>query len=341
MNDPNNIAGDEFEDNLNFRQVQQKPSQTPDEYQREQFDILSETCQQTQDNLKQANDALTLFDTLAKAVDQANWTDAVEAGERLLQLYPDLSQPQAWLSQARAKLKAVEHHTSIGSDMTIWEKDGKEMVCIPAGAFLYGDDQQKKELSEFWIDKTPVTNAEYKKFLDATPFYRVPLVKADWAQPYNWDKKTRSFPVGKADHPVVLVDWEDARAYTQWAGKRLPTEEEWEKAVRGTDGRKFSWGDAPPTPELCNFSRNEGGPTPVGNYSPQGDSPYGCVDMSGNIWEWTASDYDSEFKVLRGGSWCNLGERVRAAYRTPSMSPGTRLKFFGFRCAVSPVALSV
>jgi formylglycine-generating enzyme required for sulfatase activity len=102
-------------------------------------------------------------------------------------------------------------------------------------------------------------------------------------EPYNWDRQSRTFPPYKAGHPVVLVSWHDAVAYAGWAGKRLPTEEEWEKAARGTDGRKYPWGDQELTPELCYFDRNVGGTTPVGRYSPQGDSPYGCVDMAGNV----------------------------------------------------------
>jgi formylglycine-generating enzyme required for sulfatase activity len=97
---------------------------------------------------------------------------------------------------------------------------------------------------------------------------------------------------GITDHPV-RVSWHDAVAYATWAGKRLPSEEEWEKAARGTDGRKYPWGDEEPTPDLCNFGKNEGGTTPVGKYSPQGDSPYGCADMAGNVWEWTSSGCSS------------------------------------------------
>ena len=134
------------------------------------------------------------------------------------------------------------------------------------------------------------------------------------------------------DHPVLQVSWHDAVAYAEWAGKRLPTEEEWEKAARGTDGRKYPWGDEEPTRDLCNFGKNEGGTTPVGKYSPQGDSPYGCVDMAGNVWEWTGSDFDAERKVLRGGSWRFGPGDVRSAHRGWD-PPGRWDDDDGFRCA--------
>ncbi|MCB9422150.1 MAG: SUMF1/EgtB/PvdO family nonheme iron enzyme [Ardenticatenaceae bacterium] len=185
----------------------------------------------------------------------------------------------------------------------IHEKTGLKFVRVPAGEFLYGDKKEKKRLPEFWIGKTPVTNAVYKRFLDANPKQNVPFVNADWAKPYNWDKIKRTYPAGKADHPVVLVSWHDAQAFCEWAGLQLPTEEEWEKAARGSDGREYPWGNEQPTRELCNFGGNEGGTTPVGKYSPQGDSPFSCVDMSGNVWEWTSSDFDKSTKVLKGGSW--------------------------------------
>lgn len=112
----------------------------------------------------------------------------------------------------------------------VWEKDGKVMVYVPAGEFLHGNDKQKIYLDGFWIDKTPVTNAEYKQFLDANPNYRIP---------YSWDEKKRTYLPGKEKHPVVYVSWYDAKAYADWVGKRLLTEQEWEKAARGTDGREY------------------------------------------------------------------------------------------------------
>jgi len=191
------------------------------------------------------------------------------------------------------------------------------MVRIPAGEFLYGDKKQRKTLPEFWIDRTPVTQAQYKQFIDANPDHSVPYINEGGARPYNWDRQTRTYPADKADHPVVLVSWHDAQAYAQWAGKRLPTEEEWEKAARGIDGRKYPWGDAFDE-EKCNTSESGiGGTTLVGAYSPQGDSPYGCVDMAGNVWEWMISDWSGtdKDKVLRGGSWGRYEGSVCSASR--------------------------
>ena len=202
----------------------------------------------------------------------------------------------------------------------VWDKDGKEMVRVPAGEFLYGDKKETRELPTFWIDKKAVTNAEYARF----------VAEMGHEPPEHWEGK--SPPESIADHPVVNVSWHDAVAYANWAGKRLPTEQEWEKAARGTDGREYPWGDKKPTPDLCNFGRNEGDTTPVGKYSPYGDSPYGCVDMAGNVWEWTASDYGSQRNVLRGGSWINLSHYAPSSYRdrrSPSITSINR----GFRCA--------
>jgi formylglycine-generating enzyme required for sulfatase activity len=167
-----------------------------------------------------------------------------------------------------------------------------------------------------------VTNAEYARF----------VAESSHTPPLHWKGKTP--PKELANHPVVNVSWHDATAYAEWAGKRLPTEEEWEKAARGTDGRVYPWGDQEPTAKLCNFNQNENGTTPVGKYSPQGDSPYGCVDMSGNVWEWTASDHEGGGKVLRGGSWYDDTLDVRGSYRGIN-DPDNHDGGIGFRCVVS------
>ncbi len=211
---------------------------------------------------------------------------------------------------------------------------GKEMVRVPAGPFIYQDGEWAIHLDEFWIDKTPVTHADYKRFIDANPEHEVPFVDGDWAKPYNWSKQLRTFRQELADHPVVLVSWHDAQAYAQWAECDLPTEQQWEKAARGTNGRQYPWGE---------WQENHGNTaeagigktTPVGLFSPQGDSPYGCVDMSGNVWEWTDSLYreGENYRVLRGGSWRGYRSLARAAFRFHH-HPSARNNDRGFRLVV-------
>ncbi len=213
-------------------------------------------------------------------------------------------------------------------------------VYIEGGAFTLGSDagnedetpQQQMIVSSFNIDLYPVTNAEYKEFVDATSHN----------PPRNWEDG--SYPDGLADHPVVWVNWNDAKAFCEWAGKRLPTEYEWEKAARGTDGPVYPWGDAF-DPAKCNSSEsNLKGTSPVGSYS-DGVSPYGLFDMAGNVWEWTAdwyqgyrgtryelSRYGEQFKVLRGGSWFDGQDAVRTTVRK-SFDPNQGFSTIGFRCA--------
>ena len=204
-------------------------------------------------------------------------------------------------------------------------KDGKEMVRVPAGKFLYGDDKREVDLPEFWIDKAPVTNTEYARFVAET----------GQEPPKPWKGKT---PPGKiADHPVTDVSWHHATAYAEWAGGRLPTEEEWEKAARGTDGREYPWGEW--TKGRCNSKEaGTGGTTPVGQYSPHGDSPYGCVDMAGNVWEWTTSEHELGGRVLRGGAFFDEAWDVRCAARFRDL-PDFWLRYVGFRLVAAPVRL--
>jgi serine/threonine protein kinase len=245
-------------------------------------------------------------------------------------------------------------------DTILWERDGKLMVRVPAGQFLYRDEKKEIELPEFWIDKTPVTNGEYARFVEATGheppehwegLYRrrkKPFLTGEysrlWKPPTTSRRNTgdglyrrrKTRPEEIADHPVVDISWRDAAAYAAWAGKRLPTEEEWEKAARGTDGREYPWGDW--EEGRCNtHEAGIGGTTPVGQYSPGGDSPYGCVDMAGNVWEWTTSMWEpgSSRRVVRGGSWFRNRQGARCASRW--RIPGGSFDYYGFRC-VSPVS---
>ncbi|MGQ9492320.1 MAG: SUMF1/EgtB/PvdO family nonheme iron enzyme [Anaerolineae bacterium] len=214
-------------------------------------------------------------------------------------------------------------------------RDFDEMIQIPAGEFLYGEGKQPLSLESFRIGKYPVTNAQYKRFLDANPKHRVPYSDADWARPYNWDRRKRTYPQGKANHPVVLVSWEDANAYCAWLEKttgkqfRLPTEQEWEKAARGTDGREWPWGDDFSSEKANTVESGIDGTTPVGCY-PDAASPYGCLDMVGNVWEWTAGEYGPGRRVMRGGSWRSPQYSARCACRRRDV-PDDWLRNFWFR----------
>jgi hypothetical protein len=200
-----------------------------------------------------------------------------------------------------------------GPDVFVHPKTGKEMVRIPAGEFLYGKKKEKIILDEYWIDRTPVTNAEYARFVAA----------AGHETPKHWQGQMPLDTI--ADHPVGYVSWHDAKAYADWAGLRLPTEQEWEKAARGTDGREYPWGNEW-RDDHCNTSASRiRATTPVGRFSPQGDSPYGCVDMAGNVREWTVAHTRFLFfidRVVRGGSWYHFRSLARGRPpRRPSRLP--------------------
>jgi formylglycine-generating enzyme required for sulfatase activity len=193
-----------------------------------------------------------------------------------------------------------------------YQRDLITMVYVPAGEFRMGSikeslrkfvdhpDHYNKEfpqhmvkLDAFWISKYQITNAQYAMFLNAMGNQEeggVTWLKADGygVRIHKLGGGWRA-DSGYADHPVVGVSWYGARAYAEWIGACLPTEAEWEKAARGTDGRIYPWGNELPTDDLCNFGDRDRGTTPVGKYSSQGDSPYGCADMAGNVREWTRS----------------------------------------------------
>src|SRR6266542_3545688 len=247
--------------------------------------------------------------------------------------------------------------------------DGKVMVRVPAGAFRAGTTPEQTaalaqrfgtepaafkdetpsatlSLPEFFIDRTPVTNAEYKRFLDANPDHALPRLDARVARPFSWDVSTRTYPAGRDELPVVLVTWHDASAYCAWTGKRLPTELEWEKAARGDDGRIWPWGNEWDPGEARVAERGGADASPVGRFA-GGASRYGALDMVGNVWQWTATlsapyPYDRADgredqmapgpRVTRGGSWLFDAPFIRAASRG-RFDPGTPSLGIGFRCA--------
>jgi len=186
----------------------------------------------------------------------------------------------------------------------------ENMVLVPAGTFLMRDDRREVYLPSFYIDIYQVTNRAVKEFLPS-----------------------HTFPPEMADCPVVRVSWYEARDYALWCGKRLPTDEEWEKAARGTAGQILPWGNEF-DPKKCNTA--EGGRemlTPVYEY-PEGRSPYGCYDMAGNCVEWTASWYDEgrNYKAIRSCCYIDYDFMARCANRT-GFEPPHRFGLIGFRCA--------
>ncbi|RJP17498.1 MAG: hypothetical protein C4520_16150 [Candidatus Abyssobacteria bacterium SURF_5] len=228
------------------------------------------------------------------------------------------------------------------------------MTLVPAGEFVMGSDSEFENerpmrrvfLKEYFIDVFEVTNADYKKFIDATN-HPVPFVNAFWAEPFNWRNNT--YPPGKADHPVTLVSWFDAAAYAKWAGKRLPTEAEWEKAARGTDARIWPWGNTWNI-NYCNIRESFINMTQPVHLLTAGKSPYGCCNMAGNVMEWVNDWYFEDYysnapqknppgphtgtlRVARGGAWdSNINLYARAGYRH-FFEPNEKKASIGFRCA--------
>jgi formylglycine-generating enzyme required for sulfatase activity len=167
------------------------------------------------------------------------------------------------------------------------------LVEIPAGEVLIGEELVPVRVETFQLGRYSVTNAQYQRFLQETGHQ----------PPNSWDNG--KYPATKGDHPVTGVNCADAEAYATWAGCRLPTFEEWSRAARGDDDRLFPWGYEIDKPRCNTAELGAGGTTPVGAF-PDGQSPFGCCDMAGNVWEWTSTWYDDDdphFRVVCGGAW--------------------------------------
>ncbi len=219
-----------------------------------------------------------------------------------------------------------------------------DLVLVPAGDFQMGPSKRRVWLDAFYIQRHPVTNEQYERFVQATGY--VPRDTSRYLT--HWRGKT--CPPKLRDHPVTWVSWDDARAYASWAGLRLPTEAEWEKAARGTDARRYPWGRDEPTPNHARYGQPRSTPVPVGSMN-LGITELGLSDMSGNVQQWCEDIDDPRFylsgpdrnprltagdgtRVVRGGSFV-WDKRALRTYARRSLDPTFRLADVGFRCARS------
>jgi len=245
---------------------------------------------------------------------------------------------------------ATSAPTPAPGEILVSATDGMEMAYVPSGDFSMGslagtmDEQPVHDvyLDAYWIDRTEVTNGMYSQCVQAGACLK----------PYNQSNTHFNYYPDPqfANYPVIDLKWSSTGKYCAWAGRRLPTEAEWEKAARGTDGRTYTWGNALPNNSLLNFNNPVGDTVLVGSY-PKGASPYGALDLAGNVMEWVADWYDAgyytaspdsnptgpadgQYKVLRGGSWHSDVYTVRSADRH-YREPDTRDIVIGFRCALT------
>ena len=224
----------------------------------------------------------------------------------------------------------------------ITPKDQAVMVLIPAGEFTYGIrpserkallkrlgtpelqvferefDKKRIRLPNYYIDKFEVTNAQYARFIEDTGH----------PEPMSWDSSLNNGP----RRPVANITWRDAEAYASWAGKRLPSEEEWEKAARGTDGNIWPWGNKPSGGRYNGKSQGNYRALDVGSFE-RGASPYGIMDMAGNVYEMTTGTWKDN-RAMRGGSYLNAGAYTRTMFRWALKQQQKRAKFLGFRCVM-------
>lgn len=229
-------------------------------------------------------------------------------------------------------------------------KDGMQIIFVAAGEFIMGSDNDYENespahnvyLDDYWIDKTEVTNAMYYTCMQFGPC-KDPLSDG-FTAPSDHYKNPQT-----ATRPITYITWFDAQTYCEWAGRRLPTEAEWEKAARGAYGKIYPWGDKAPTSELSNFDQNNFNLMPVGSF-PSGTSPYNAMDMAGNAWELVMDWYDETYyqrspslnptgpnegtrRVMRGGAYFQPADEIRSAFRNHVSPDYNRSGDLGFRCA--------
>jgi formylglycine-generating enzyme required for sulfatase activity len=234
-----------------------------------------------------------------------------ETGE-VLPSSPDLTEEMIYISGGDA---------IIGSDENELQQVIREWT-VQRDALTDELPKQSISIPGFFIDQYEVTNAQYKQFVDATRY----------PPPLNW--QDGMYPAGTGNHPVTFVSWDDAHAYAQWAGKRLPTAEEWEFAARGLNGQIFPWGNTYDRQQV-NINNSQRGAAPVGSF-PNDISGFKVYDMGGNVMEWTMTQYEGskDFFILKGSSWATAPFEARGANQTPGHAE-YRLGHIGFRCVKS------
>ena len=258
--------------------------------------------------------------------------------------------------------------TPVVGSTRISDKDGMTLMYVSSGEFTMGskaedalplcekfgtncplvdlkdeEPQHTVYLDSFWVDQTEVTNAKYAECVRAGQCDPPASTKSYKRESYFGDPDF-------ADYPVVSVNWNMAKSYCEWADRRLPTEAEWEKAARGEDARDFPWGNDFPNNDLLNFRDFIGDTTGVGRY-PMGISPYGALDMAGNVWEWVTDWYSEKYystspssnplgpdsgteRVLRGGGFGSRVYTLRTTFRAAG-APTDAFAWIGFRCAMN------
>jgi iron(II)-dependent oxidoreductase len=297
--------------------------------------------------------------------------------ETLLYLLHLLDPALKLKADASASLPETEPPANLVSDRMATVPEGVCQIGSTWNAFAYDNELPAHEVfvPEFKIDRLLVTNEEYARFVEEGGYGRREFwsdegwtwrEREGWESPLYWRRAEQQqggawsvrgmFDEGALEprHPVTGISWFEAEAYARFVGKRLPTEVEWEKAAswdeRENRKRRFSWGDAEPAPSLCNFGRRFWSTTPVGSF-PAGASPYGCLDMSGNVWEWTSDAFkgfegfeaypypeysevwfDGDHRVLKGGSWATGASVLRTSFRN-FFRRQFRIGFNGLRCA--------
>jgi len=282
--------------------------------------------------------------------------------------------PQADTASVSTSVSAIESalptptETAAPDTIRVSAKDGMTQMFVPAGTFFMGgmdvyredDEQPAREvtLDAFWMDQVEVTNGMYNLCVQAGICQPPQKIRSDNRENYFGNPEFQ-------DYPVVYVTWQDADVYCQWAERRLPTEAEWERAARGDDKRNYPWGDELPNQYTANFMNLVGDTSRVGSYA-EGASPFGILDMAGNVWEWVVDRYRPDYykkaptinppgpteedvfntmRVIRGGSFQEDGVFLRLANRSFIEGPNLKAdpksnEYFGkssnrigFRCA--------